>query len=207
VLGWAGDGEPICARMPLTTSAGGTASVSELVLTTVVKSAQGAGNLAAISSRFDQHPSLRNFLQASAMVVWADDRTRYGGSDWTYSSPFAMLLTPHGPATAPVTPSVAPISVNPPANSQAPASAHELSLSMSSASAQTVNLSLEGGSPALLEVFDVGGRRLWSREVGALGVGVHEVRLGDGESYPSGVYMARLTQGSHGVRAHVAVIH
>src|SRR5206468_240949 len=80
VLGWSRDGEPICARIPLTTSAGGTASVSELVLTTVVKSAQGAGNLAAVSSRFDQHPSLRDLLQTSAMVVWADDRSQYGGS-------------------------------------------------------------------------------------------------------------------------------
>jgi len=70
-----------------------------------------------------------------------------------------------------------------------------------------MNLSLDGESPALLEVFDVGGRRLWSREVGGLGPGQHEIHLGDGEAFPSGVYMARLTQGSHAVRAHVAVIH
>jgi hypothetical protein len=207
VLGWSRDGEPICARIPLTTSAGGTASVSELVLTTIVKPAQGARNLAAVSSRFDRDPSLGNSLQASAMVVWADDRTQYSGGDWTYASPFAMLLTPHGPATAPVVLSTAPISVNPPVYSQTPASSHRLSLSMSSTGAQTVNLRLDGESPALLEVFDVGGRRVWSREVGGLGPGQHEIHLGDGEAFPSGVYMARLTQGSHDVRAHVAVIH
>jgi hypothetical protein len=77
---------------------------------------------------------------------------------------------------------------------------------MGSAGAQAVNLSLEGASPALLEVFDVGGRRVWSHDIGGLGAGKHEVRLGDGERYPSGVYMVRLTQGSHVVRAHVAVI-
>ena len=40
-----------------------------------------------------------------------------------------------------------------------------------------------------------------------LGSGEHEVRIGDGAWYPPGVYMARLTQGGHTARAHVALIH
>jgi hypothetical protein len=203
VTGWSSDGEPICARIPLPTSAGGTAEVSALELATLDAAPEREARLALDAAADGLKRGRR---QASAMVVWTDNRTKFG-IDFTYESAFAMLLTPHGPATAPVVPSTAPISVNPPVYFLTPASSHGLSLSMSSTSAQTVNLSLDGESPALLEVFDVGGRRRWSREVGALGPGQHEIRLGDGEAFPSGVYMARLTQGSHAVRAHVAVIH
>lgn len=202
VTGWSSDGEPICARIPLPTSAGGTAEVTDLELTALDADSEPESTLAPGAA----WNGLKGDHQANAIVVWVDNRTGIP-IDFTYESPFAMLLTPHGPAAAPSATPLAPITVNQPAYSQTPAGSRRLSLSMGSAGAQTVNLSLQDASPALLEVFDVEGRRLWLREVAGLGPGVHEVRVGDGESYPSGVYMARLTQGSHAVRAHVVVVH
>jgi hypothetical protein len=118
-----------------------------------------------------------------------------------------MLLTPHGPATAPVATPLAPILVNQPEYSRTPPGSPVFSLAMGRTGAETLHLSLVDGSPASLELFDLAGRRLWSREVGELGPGDHEVRIGDGARYPSGVYMARLKQGSHAARAHIALIH
>jgi len=229
VRGWPKDGAPVCARLPFSFASDATADVSELAISTLeapgVRSRDesalesiGADDLASPDlvhghespddTEADEHGSRGGRRDAGAIVAWVDSR-RQACTDCNFEalSPFAMLLTPHGPATAPVTPPLAPISVNQPDYSQAPANARGLSLAMSSTGVQTVSLSLEGATPALLEVFDVGGRKLWAREIGGLGTGVHEVRLGDGETYPSGVYMARLTQGNHMVTAHVAVIH
>ena len=50
-----------------------------------------------------------------------------------------------------------------------------------------------GDGPARLELLDVTGRRVASRDVGALGPGRHALALG--ERLHSGVYLARLTQG------------
>jgi hypothetical protein len=57
----------------------------------------------------------------------------------------------------------------------------------------SIAFSLPVGAPARLEVIDISGRRVWSREVGSLGAGRHDVSL---PKLRAGVYMARLTQGS-----------
>lgn len=49
-----------------------------------------------------------------------------------------------------------------------------------------------GEGPARLELFDVQGRRVWSRDVGALGAGTHRVRAGGDAWLPAGVYAVRL---------------
>jgi len=56
-----------------------------------------------------------------------------------------------------------------------------------------VSFSLPSADPATLELLDVTGRRLWSREIGSLGAGNHllDVR---GESLASGIYWVRLRQ-------------
>jgi hypothetical protein len=203
VTGWSSDGEPICARIPLPTSAGGTAEVSALELTTLDAGPERESSL-ALDATDDARE--REHHQANAMVAWADNRTKVG-IDFTYESAFAMLLTPHGPATAPVATPLAPILVNQPEYSRTPPGSPVFSLAMGRTGAETLHLSLVDGSPASLELFDLAGRRLWSREVGELGPGDHEVRIGDGARYPSGVYMARLKQGSHAARAHIALIH
>ena len=61
-----------------------------------------------------------------------------------------------------------------------------------------VAINLPDASPARLELFDIAGRRLASREVGALGAGSHVVTLGDGRAFAPGTYIVRL---SHGARA------
>jgi hypothetical protein len=54
---------------------------------------------------------------------------------------------------------------------------------------------LPSAAPARLELMDVGGRRVASREVGSLGAGRHVVDLTDGARLPAGLYLVRLTQG------------
>ncbi len=57
----------------------------------------------------------------------------------------------------------------------------------------TVEFSLANGSPASLELLDVGGRRVWSRGVGALAPGRHVVTV-DAARAPVGLYWLRLAQ-------------
>lgn len=59
-------------------------------------------------------------------------------------------------------------------------------------------------SPARLELFDLSGRRLASREVGARGAGRHVERF-DGSTLAPGLYWASLTHGGRTLRARIAV--
>jgi hypothetical protein len=56
-----------------------------------------------------------------------------------------------------------------------------------------VSFALPGGEGARIDVVDVAGRRIVSREVGAMGPGAHEIDLGPAREYPSGLYFVRLT--------------
>ncbi len=56
---------------------------------------------------------------------------------------------------------------------------------------------LASASSARLELVDVSGRRVATREVGALGVGTHQVDLAEGLRLPAGIYMVRLSQGAN----------
>ena len=142
------------------------------------------------------------------MVVWADDRNKYCDiCDFTIPNLFAMLLTPHGPATAPLPLVPAPVLVPPSASSRGFSHPSALWLRSEPGTGHRVQLSLLDGSRALLELFDISGRRIWSRELDGLAPGPHELRLGDGAWFPSGIYMARLTQGNHEARVRVALLH
>jgi len=68
----------------------------------------------------------------------------------------------------------------------------------------TVRFSLASEERAVLAVYDVGGRRVVSREVGTSGPGWHTVRLG---SLPAGVYLVRLSQAGRNLSARMTVIH
>jgi len=57
-----------------------------------------------------------------------------------------------------------------------------------------VSFTLPSRAPARLEMFDVRGRRLLTREVGAMGPGLHVLRLGGDRAFASGLYFLRLTQ-------------
>jgi hypothetical protein len=69
-----------------------------------------------------------------------------------------------------------------------------------------VAFSLPDDSPARLDLFDVGGRRIASRDVGTLGAGSHIVTLGDGRRFAPGVYLLRLSQGTRSLTARGVVV-
>ena len=60
----------------------------------------------------------------------------------------------------------------------------------------TVRFSLQTPAPARLELLDVAGRRIVSREVSSLGAGGHTLDLGEGRRFAPGCYLVRLTEGS-----------
>jgi hypothetical protein len=69
----------------------------------------------------------------------------------------------------------------------------------------TFVVALSSGEPATLALFDVGGRRVWSRAVGHLGRGAHEVHADDAVLAPA-LYFARLTQDGATRLARVALV-
>jgi len=58
-----------------------------------------------------------------------------------------------------------------------------------------LSVALPSAAPARLDVVDVNGRRVASREIGSLGPGRHTVDL-SASQLPSGIYVAHLSQGS-----------
>jgi hypothetical protein len=69
-----------------------------------------------------------------------------------------------------------------------------------------VSFGLPEARPAKLEVFNVSGRLVASREVGSLGVGFHMVTLGGRGALPSGVYLVRLTQGGRSLTTRAVIV-
>jgi hypothetical protein len=69
-----------------------------------------------------------------------------------------------------------------------------------------VAFALPEGGAARLELMDVSGRRVRSREVGGLGAGRHTVDLSAGRPVAPGLYWVRLTQGGNRGTTRVAVI-
>ncbi len=69
-----------------------------------------------------------------------------------------------------------------------------------------VRFALPTPAAATLELFDVGGRQLLRRDVGALGVGWHQVDVRPGGPLTPGVYVIRLTQAGKSASAKAAVI-
>ena len=71
----------------------------------------------------------------------------------------------------------------------------------------SVAFSLPGSEPATLELMDIAGRRVCSREVGALGPGRHVAVLDDVRTLAGGIYFIRLSQGGRQVVARAVVLH
>ena len=69
-----------------------------------------------------------------------------------------------------------------------------------------VAFALPSAAPARLELHDVTGRLVLSREVGSMGAGRHTVSLAQGHRVSTGIYWVSLSQGNHQQRARVAVI-
>jgi hypothetical protein len=70
----------------------------------------------------------------------------------------------------------------------------------------SVAFALPTNEPARLELLDVTGRRVASREVGSLGPGRHQLALDSGAHLPPGVYLVRLVQAQTTRTARVVVI-
>jgi len=68
-----------------------------------------------------------------------------------------------------------------------------------------ITLSLADASPAHLEVLDLAGRRVLTRELENLGPGRHVVSLDEARTLPAGVYLLRLWQGGQ-MRSRRAVV-
>ncbi|MGH3054272.1 MAG: T9SS type A sorting domain-containing protein, partial [Gaiellaceae bacterium] len=58
----------------------------------------------------------------------------------------------------------------------------------------SVAFALATAEPARLELIDIAGRRVVSRDVGSFGPGRHQIALGDGAHVAPGVYLVRLVQ-------------
>ena len=71
----------------------------------------------------------------------------------------------------------------------------------------SVTFALPSSAPARLELLDVSGRRVVTREVGALGAGPHVVALAANRSLPPGLYLVRLAQGVNVRVTRVAVLN
>jgi len=69
-----------------------------------------------------------------------------------------------------------------------------------------VAFALPSGAAARIELLDVSGRQVRSRDVGSMGTGRHTVNLSEGRSVAPGVYWVRLTQGANRKTMRVAVI-
>ena len=199
--GWAGDGSPLCGRRPSSTSPSGFVEITQLEMTAT------AGTQDPGRQPHTDRAQTPVRQAAGAIVAWVESPNGEC-EDCLHvdQRPLAMLLTPGGPATAPVAPTFAPT----PASTAAPAAlsparAQVLSGQLA-ASGGTLVFGLSDASPATLELFDLAGRRLWSRDVGGLGAGVHQIRAGDGAWLPSGVYVARLVQRGHVTTARVPLI-
>jgi hypothetical protein len=70
----------------------------------------------------------------------------------------------------------------------------------------SVAFSLPDGSPADLELVDIAGRRVFQRDVGALGAGFHVIPI-ERANLPAGIYGLRLTQNGRTLTSKVSVVH
>lgn len=71
----------------------------------------------------------------------------------------------------------------------------------------TFTFTLPTGAPAEMQLFDVAGRMVDSRDVGSMGVGRHAVTLGAGKRLAAGMYVARLVQGERSATTRAILIH
>ena len=69
-----------------------------------------------------------------------------------------------------------------------------------------IAFALPDNQPARVELLDVAGRRVLSREVGSLGPGRHMVTLQGRTTLRSGIYLVRLTRAGRSLTTAVSVL-
>jgi hypothetical protein len=138
------------------------------------------------------------------MLVWVDDRTPV--FSFSIPSAFTMLLEPGGPAARAVPETPGPVLVEEQLRSKDALKAPRR-LSIMGTREGVLHVSFGDKTPATLELFDVSGRSVLSRELSSRGTAGLEVRVGEAATLPSGVYLARVTQGSSIAKARIAILH
>jgi hypothetical protein len=111
----------------------------------------------------------------------------------------AMSITPFGPASSQLATRTRDFALEPveePGDERMPAFALHVAIPNPVTDDAVVRFSLSDSAPATLELMDLAGRRVWSKNVGELGAGEHVVRLAEGARMSRGVYFLRLTQGA-----------
>jgi hypothetical protein len=144
-----------------------------------------------VSATMDWVPTIVEDGEGGAIVAWVDYRAGYYSSDI-----YAQRVNRNGllgglpsdevPLDAPLAFALDPVRPNP-----------------SRGGALTVHFSLPTAATARLELLDVAGRCIVSREVGA---GQHTLDLGAGQQLAPGLYLVRLTQGARTRTTRTAVL-
>ena len=70
----------------------------------------------------------------------------------------------------------------------------------------SVVFTLSDASPARIELIDLAGRRILTRDLTGLGEGSHVVGLPETRTLPAGIYLVRLSQGGRAVTRRAAVV-
>jgi hypothetical protein len=70
-----------------------------------------------------------------------------------------------------------------------------------------LSFSLATRSPARLELIDVAGRRVFSRDLNGLGAGPQVLDLGSSDVFRAGVYWIRITQDGRRITGKAAIVH
>jgi hypothetical protein len=153
----------------------------------------GVNGVAVCLAAGDQgEPAIATSITEEAIVSWQDARSGTGAYDIYAQRVLADGSLGGGTvgvlASPPIALGLDPISPNP-----------------SVRRAVRVRFSLASSSAAVLEMYDVAGRRVAAREVGSLGPGHHVLDIGEGAHLPPGIYMLRLRQGAS-VRTTRAVV-
>ncbi len=69
-----------------------------------------------------------------------------------------------------------------------------------------ISIASPSSEPARLEMFDVRGRRILSRDIGALAARAGRLEVGNAKDYPSGVYYLRLTQSGRTASSRLVLV-
>lgn len=75
-----------------------------------------------------------------------------------------------------------------------------------SRNAFSLAFTLPDDAPALIELLDLAGRRLFERELGNLARGRHVAMLPEARALPAGVYLVRLSQNRRSITTRAVVV-
>ena len=144
------------------------------------------------ATNFRDYPTIVADGAGGAIITWYDGRSGYGDIYAQRVCAWGQLGDCPGadaPGDAALTFALDPVRPNP-----------------TRAGTLTVRFTLASAAAASLELLDVAGRRIATREVGSLGTGRHALDLGEGQRLAPGLYLVCLRQGTNTRVTRVAVL-